>query len=202
MSFPKLWQTDQFVAGFFTDLLYFLQNMKFVRTSSSVRWKDFLCSPWKSTLSLLCGHVAGSSQEFTMSLWPQQPSWRRQGGGKERRMGLAIPKEANVMTAAKKPLLSRKNIRDRLIFCNRYRDWTAEVWGKVIFSDESPFRLFGASGKKLVRRRQGERYHQSCKIPSKTGGKRLPKYDPQSETTIDSCLWLGTIPGQRRHTIP
>ena len=28
--------------------------------------------------------------------------------------------------AAKKPLLSRKNIRDRLIFCKRYRDWTAE----------------------------------------------------------------------------
>ena len=48
--------------------------------------------------------------------------------------------------AAKKPLLSRKNIRDRLIFCKRYRDWTAEDWGKVIFSDESPFRLFGASG--------------------------------------------------------
>ena len=41
--------------------------------------------------------------------------------------------------AAKKPLLSRKNIRDRLIFCKRYWDWTAEDWGKVIFSDESPF---------------------------------------------------------------
>lgn len=68
--------------------------------------------------------------------------------------------------AAKKPLLSRKNIRDRLIFCKRYRDWTAEDWGKVIFSDESPFRLFGASGKKLVRRRKGERYHQSCVMPT------------------------------------
>ena len=56
MSFPKLWQTDQFVAGFFTDILYFLWNMKFVRTSSSVKWKDFLCSPWKSTLSILRVH--------------------------------------------------------------------------------------------------------------------------------------------------
>ena len=49
--------------------------------------------------------------------------------------------------AAQKPLLSRKNIRDRLIFWGgllRYRDWTAEDWGKVIFSDESPFRLLGA----------------------------------------------------------
>ena len=35
-------------------------------------------------------------------------------------------------------------------FCKRFRDWTAEDWGEVIFSDESPFRLFGASGKKLV----------------------------------------------------
>uniref|UniRef100_A0AAZ3PY95 Transposase Tc1-like domain-containing protein n=1 Tax=Oncorhynchus tshawytscha TaxID=74940 RepID=A0AAZ3PY95_ONCTS len=68
--------------------------------------------------------------------------------------------------AAKKPLLSRKNIRDRLIYCKRYRDWTAKDWGKVIFSDESPFRLFGASGKKLFRRRQGERYHQSCVMPT------------------------------------
>ena len=28
--------------------------------------------------------------------------------------------------AAKKPLLTRKNIRDKLIFFKRYRDWTAE----------------------------------------------------------------------------
>ena len=68
--------------------------------------------------------------------------------------------------AGKKPLLSRKNIRDRLIFCKRYRDWTAEDWGKVICSDESPFRLFGASGKKIVRRRKCERYNQSCVMPT------------------------------------
>ncbi|CAJ0953436.1 unnamed protein product [Ranitomeya imitator] len=68
--------------------------------------------------------------------------------------------------AAKKPLLSRKNIRDRLIFCKRYREWTAEDWGKVIFSDESPFRLFGTSGKQLIRRRRGERSHQSCLMPT------------------------------------
>uniref|UniRef100_A0AAZ3PEN4 Transposase Tc1-like domain-containing protein n=1 Tax=Oncorhynchus tshawytscha TaxID=74940 RepID=A0AAZ3PEN4_ONCTS len=68
--------------------------------------------------------------------------------------------------AAQKTLLSRKNIRDRLIFCKRYRDWTAQDWGKVIFSDESPFRLFGSSGKKLVQRRQGELYDQSCVMPT------------------------------------
>lgn len=45
--------------------------------------------------------------------------------------------------AAKKPLLSWKNIRDRLI---GHKD--------------------GASRQKLVRRRQGERYHQSCVMPT------------------------------------
>ena len=59
----------------------------------------------------------------------------------------------------------KKGSRDRLIFCKRYRDWT-EDWGKVIFSDESPYRLFGASGKKLVRRRQSECYHQSSAMPT------------------------------------
>ncbi|RXN14384.1 transposase-like protein [Labeo rohita] len=76
--------------------------------------------------------------------------------------------------AAKKPLLSKKNIRDRLIFCKKYGEWTAEDWGKVIFSDEASFRLFGASGKRLVRRRKGERYHQSCVMPKRQVDKQKP----------------------------
>ena len=32
--------------------------------------------------------------------------------------------------------------------------------------------------------------------PQLKGETRQPKYGSQSETTIDSCLWLGTIPGQ------
>lgn len=49
--------------------------------------------------------------------------------------------------AAKKPLLTAKNIKDRLAFCRKYQYWTAEQWCKVIFSDESPFPLFGTFGK-------------------------------------------------------
>ena len=52
--------------------------------------------------------------------------------------------------AAKKPLLTRKNIRDRLIFCKRYRDWTAEDWGKVILSDESLFPIAWGIQKKSL----------------------------------------------------
>ena len=68
--------------------------------------------------------------------------------------------------AAKKPLLSKKNIKDRLKFCRKYKDWTAEDWCKVIFSDEAPFQLFGTSGKSIVRRRKGDCYHESCVVPT------------------------------------
>ncbi|KAK1795586.1 hypothetical protein P4O66_001085 [Electrophorus voltai] len=44
----------------------------------------------------------------------------------------------------------------------KYRDWTAEDWGKVICSVEAPFRLFGTSGQMIVQRRTGERYHEYC----------------------------------------
>lgn len=70
-----------------------------------------------------------------------------------------------VKKGSKEATSLQKNIRDRLIFCRKYSEWTADDWGKVIFSDEAPFRLFGASGKRLVRRRKGERYHQSCVMP-------------------------------------
>ncbi|CAJ0967905.1 unnamed protein product, partial [Ranitomeya imitator] len=94
--------------------------------------------------------------------------WQQAGGSASARtVRRRLFEQGLVSTrAAKKPLLSRKNIRDRLIFCKRYREWTAEDWGKVIFSDESPFRLLGTSGKQLIRRRRGERYHQSCLMPT------------------------------------
>ena len=55
-----------------------------------------------------------------------------------------------VKKGSKEATSLQENIRDRLIFCKTYRDWTAEDRGKVIFSDETPFRLFGASRKMLV----------------------------------------------------
>ncbi len=66
--------------------------------------------------------------------------------------------------AAKKPLLSKENVKDRLKFSRK--DWTAEYWCKVIFSDETPFRLFGASGQWIVRRRKAECYHEPCVVPT------------------------------------
>lgn len=59
-----------------------------------------------------------------------------------------------------------KNIKDILIFCKGYSESTAENWGKAIFSDETAFRLFEASGKMIVCRGKTECYHQSCVVPT------------------------------------
>jgi transposase len=57
---------------------------------------------------------------------------------------------------AKKPLLSSKNIRDRVAFCRKYRQWTPEQWEDVFFSDESTFTQFYAFTRH-VRRPVGKR---------------------------------------------
>jgi len=57
---------------------------------------------------------------------------------------------------AKKPLLSKKNIRDRLVFCRKYRNWSADEWENVYFSDESTFTQFYAFSRH-VRRPAGKR---------------------------------------------
>ncbi|RXM98625.1 Gamma-enolase [Acipenser ruthenus] len=67
---------------------------------------------------------------------------------------------------AKKPLLSQKNISDRLNFCRTYKDWTKDDWAKVIFSGVSPFSCFGNRGRFRVRRQKGERYKPECTVPT------------------------------------
>ena len=57
----------------------------------------------------------------------------------------------------KKPLLSKKNIKDRLNFCKKYKHWSKEDWRRVMFSDESTFLQFGVF-QKYVRRPVNSRF--------------------------------------------
>ncbi|KAK1786212.1 hypothetical protein P4O66_017921 [Electrophorus voltai] len=77
-----------------------------------------------------------------------------------------LPQDWQQADAAKKPILSKKNIKDRLTFYRKCKDWTTEDWGKVNFYDEALFRLFGTSGQMIVQRRKGEGYNESCVIPT------------------------------------
>lgn len=47
----------------------------------------------------------------------------------------------------KKPLLQPRTKRLRREFAKKYRNWTVEDWRRVIFSDESKFKIFGSDGR-------------------------------------------------------
>lgn len=54
-------------------------------------------------------------------------------------------------TAARKPLLSDNHKNCRLQFATTHRDWTAEEWGNVMFTDESTFSTRGHERLKVWR---------------------------------------------------
>ncbi|CAK9832675.1 Transposable element Tc1 transposase, partial [Anthophora retusa] len=73
--------------------------------------------------------------------------------------------------ARKKPLISKKNRKERLTFVKEHIKWTREQWGKVVFTDESKFNRVGSDGKSYVRRRVGEEFDPKCiKSTIKGGG--------------------------------
>lgn len=73
--------------------------------------------------------------------------------------------------AARKPLLSKRNVKKRLAFAKQHVKWSKNKWEKVLFTDESKFELFGSKRRLFVRRQPGERFNKSCLVPTiKHGG--------------------------------
>ena len=61
-------------------------------------------------------------------------------------------------SAAKKPLLTKAMKQKRLKFCHQYKDWTAEQWSHVMFSDESMFKCIRSASTKVRRPLKSDRY--------------------------------------------
>lgn len=66
--------------------------------------------------------------------------------------------------AARKPLLNKKQIINRLKWCKEYNSWQKNEWKKVIFSDESKIEIM-SNRRKIVWRPNGSRYKKNytCK---------------------------------------
>lgn len=58
---------------------------------------------------------------------------------------------SSVRRAAAKPLLTAKMKKQRIAFCEKYKNWTIEQWKTVMWSDESTFQMF-PTPKVFVRR--------------------------------------------------
>ena len=69
------------------------------------------------------------------------------------------------------PRLTIKQKENRVKFCKERKNWTAEEWKAVIFSDESPFQLFSLPNKQTDRiwasKREDVKPNESLKHPLK-----------------------------------
>ena len=76
-----------------------------------------------------------------------------------------LSKEFNLKSykPAKKPKLTAAMKAERLEFTNNHQHWTAEQWGKVLFSDESTFQQFVVQ-KRHVCRPTGKRFDERYTI--------------------------------------
>ena len=92
--------------------------------------------------------------------------------------------------AASKPKLSVKNIQDRLNFCNAHKNWTIEMWRKVLFTDETQIKQF-CPHIPMVRRPKNERFN--------------PKYVVSTVKKSPAIMIWGSISGSGRagiHIMP
>lgn len=62
--------------------------------------------------------------------------------------------------SARKPALTKRQIKKRKEFCIARRDWNTTDWSRIIFSDECPLYL-GRNGRQYVRRVQNSRHRPS-----------------------------------------
>ena len=65
-----------------------------------------------------------------------------------------------------KQRLTLQHKKARLEFASNHKDWTAEQWSQVIFSDESMFRMHRSEGRVYVRRIAGEEFREDCVLPT------------------------------------
>jgi len=71
----------------------------------------------------------------------------------------------------KKPYLSKEHQKRRLEFAKKYENWTIEDWSRVIWSDESKFKIFGSDGKQYYWKYPNEPLNQFHVKPTvKFGG--------------------------------
>ena len=83
--------------------------------------------------------------------------------------------------AAKKPLLSKRNINNRYQWCKLYSQLQLEFWKDVIFSDESSLELYSRR-REYIRRPQGTQYEDKYTMKTvKFEGKSLMKQLKKTE---------------------
>lgn len=89
----------------------------------------------------------------------------------------------------RKPRLTVQHKVRRLAFAREHADWTIEQWSRVLFSDESRFRLTNCDGRLRVWARPGERYRHEL----------IQEYDKFGKGSV--MMWAGITSNSRTQLV-
>ena len=70
----------------------------------------------------------------------------------------------------KKPFLNKRTRKERYKFAKKYKDWSVEDWRRVIWSDESKFKIYGSDGRQYCWKRPNEPFNERNVIHTKKYG--------------------------------
>ena len=75
---------------------------------------------------------------------------------------------------SKKPHLRKGNTNKRLKFAKRHKNWDAEQWKSVLWSDKTKCEIFWTKRRQYVRRRNGLQFKDVClQATIKHGGRSV-----------------------------
>ena len=93
--------------------------------------------------------------------------------------------------ARRKPMLSDKNKSKRVDFAREHGTWSADLWGKVLWSDEKRFNLFHSDGRTYVRRPDGMALRPQYVKPTVAhGGAGIMVWGCFCRSGIGELVWL------------
>lgn len=93
----------------------------------------------------------------------------------------------------KKTLLTPKNIKARLAWCRKYKDWTTDDWRRIIWTDETKINRFSSDGRQWAWVREGEDLqNHHVKLTVKHGGGSIMLW---SAITYAGVGWICKIDG-------
>lgn len=111
-------------------------------------------------------------------------------------------REANLRgcVAKSKPLVSKKNIKARLLFAKQHKDKPLEFWQNVLWSDESKFNLFGSDGKQYVRRPKNKEFDPRYTLKTvKHGGGNVMVWGAFSSIGVGPIVRIRGIMDQHQY---
>lgn len=106
--------------------------------------------------------------------------------------------------ARKVPLLSSKNIKQRLKFAKDHLDWNGELgikkWRNILWSDETKINLMGSDGRRYVRRPPNQELIPKYTIKTvKHGGGNIKLWGAFSWYGVGPIYWIKEIMDQNEY---